>query len=145
MFNSPIWRDILVCNLKSNQILFRAIFDKFRERIRDTTNNLNFMREGSNIVYVPSKHSFHILKYPWTFYSSNSNTKYLRYPGVFTGESTSSTYSELRFEHFVKDKQITYHIEHLGKIYYYLLDTIFVIVESLYHHKLFHSSNHSFF
>jgi len=124
MFNSPIWRDVLVSNLKNSQTLFRAIFDKFRERMRDTTNNLNYMREGSNIVYFPSKHSFHILKYPWSFYRSNSKKKHLRYPGIFTGEdwSCSSTYTELRFENFVKDKQMKYHIDNLDKIYYYLLN-----------------------
>ena len=124
MFNSPVWRDTLVSNLKSSQNLFRAIFDKFRERMRNTTNNLNFMREGSNIVYVPSKHSFHILKYPWSIYLPNCEDKYLRYPGIFTTNRDGglSTYAELKFEDFVKDKQMKYHIEHLEKIYYYLLN-----------------------
>ena len=120
MFNSPIWRDVLVSNLKSNQILFREIFDKFRERMRDTTNNLNYMREGSNIVYLPNKHSFYILQYPWSDNRPNCKEKYLRYPEVFLNRHF--TCNELRFEDFVKDKQIKYHIEHLDKIYYYLLN-----------------------
>ena len=125
MFNSPIWRDIFVNYLRSNQNLFRDIFGKFRERMRDTTNNLNYMREGSNIVYYPDNHSFHILKYPCSYYRCNSNSKYLRYPGVFFDESapfTSSAYSEFKFEDFVKEKQMKYHIEHLDKIYYYLFN-----------------------
>jgi hypothetical protein len=120
MFNSPIWRDVLVSNLKNSQTLFRAIFDKFRERMRDTTNNLNYMREGSNIVYIPSKHSFFLLQYPWSDNCPNNKEKFLRYPEMFT--KGSSIYSELRFEDFVKDKQMKYHIEHLDKIYYYLLN-----------------------
>ena len=122
MFNSPIWRDVLVYNLKRNKNLFRDIFDKFRERMRNTTNNLNYMREGSNIVYYPDNHSFHILKYPCSFYRCNNNKKYLRYPRVFSDKLIASTYSELKFEDFVKNKQMKYYIEHLGKIYYYLFN-----------------------
>tara|TARA_B100001029_G_C15043265_1_gene445223 strand:- start:585 stop:1406 length:822 start_codon:yes stop_codon:yes gene_type:complete len=109
LLKSHIWRDIIIDNLERKNNLFRYIFDKFREEMRNTTDNLSYMREESNIIYLPDEHNFYMLDYPWSVYPKNNYISYPKRDNISSG---------LIFEDFVKNKQMTYYINNLDMLYY---------------------------
>ena len=74
--NSLEWRDNLVRLINCNKFLFLLIFNKFREKMRDTRDYLDIMRNGGNIIFDFNTHKFDFIP-PLEHYAN----RYYQHPG----------------------------------------------------------------
>ena len=111
--NSLAWRDTLVRLINNNKFMFLLIFNKFREKIRDTRDYLDIMRKGGNVVFNYHKCEFSFIP-PLEHYAN----RYYQHPG-YSEYSIDRQKIEagIGFEKRVTRITFEYYIQNLPKLY----------------------------
>ena len=113
--NSLEWRDILVRLINYDKFLFLLIFNKFREKMRNTRDYLDIMRNGGNVIFDFNTHKFDFIP-PLEHYAN----RYYQHPGYRDGYSIDDNReidAGIDFEQRITRIRFKYYIQNLQKLY----------------------------
>ena len=111
--NSLEWRDTLVRLINNDKFLFLLIFNKFREKMRNTRDYLNIMRSGGNVIFNFNTNKFSFI--PPLEHYANRYYQHPEYRDGYSVDDNRKIEAGIDFEQRVTRIRFKYYIQNLQK------------------------------